>query len=124
AQATGHRAILVSFDGMSEGPIRQFTDSDATPSLWTMFRDGACAASVRPAFPSVTPVAHAAIWTGAYANVNGIAAIANGKLPLSETTILDVVDGYRAPSLRAEPIWIAAARQDRRVFSHMATQSP
>jgi hypothetical protein len=73
---------------------------------------------------SVTPSGHAAIYTGAYSNVNGIAAIANGALPLSGTTILESTDGYRAPQLTAEPIWIAAARQGKTVFSQMATQSP
>ena len=124
AQAAPHRVILVSFDGFSERPMRMFSDSVLSQSVWSMFRTGACAEGVRPAFPSVTPTGHASIWTGAYGNVNGIAAIANGKLPLDQTTILDFVDGYRAPSLRAEPIWLSAARQGKRVFSHMATQSP
>ena len=123
-QAPRHRAILVSFDGLSEGPLRMFTDSVSTPALWSMQRRGVCADGARPAFVSVTPSGHAAIYTGAYGNVNGIAAIANGALPLSRTTILDWTDGYRAPQLSAEPIWITAARQGRRVFSQMSTQSP
>ena len=89
-----------------------------------MFRNGVCAESVRPAFPSVTPTGHASIWTGAYANVNGVAAQSNGMLPVTVTSILDWTDGYKATSLRAEPIWITAARQGKTVYSHMATQSP
>jgi predicted AlkP superfamily pyrophosphatase or phosphodiesterase len=75
AQAARHRAILVSFDGFSEAPMRLFSDSLTAPELWSLFRTGACAASSRPAFPSVTPTGHAAIYTGAYSNVNGIAAV-------------------------------------------------
>src|SRR5262249_30166297 len=108
----------------SEAPARMFIDSASTPALWSMFRTAACADGARPPFVSVTPSGHAAIWTGAYSNVNGIAAIANGALPLASTTILESTDGYRAPQLSAEPIWLSAARQGKRVFSHMATQSP
>ena len=121
---TPHRAILISFDGFSESRVRQFSNAVTAPTLWNMFRTGVCAEAARPAFPSVTPTGHAALWTGAYGNVNGITARANGKLPLSQTSIVDWVDGYRAPALRAEPIWITAARQGKRAFVHMATQAP
>ncbi|HEY4139529.1 MAG TPA: alkaline phosphatase family protein, partial [Casimicrobiaceae bacterium] len=122
--SSAHRAILVSFDGFSEQRFREYADSVSAPHVWSMFRGGVCAESVRPAFPSVTPVGHASIWTGAYANVNGVSAQSNGKLPVTMTSILDWTDGYKATSLRAEPIWIAAARQGKTVYSHMATQSP
>lgn len=122
--SNAHRAILVSFDGFSEQRFREYADSASAPHVWNMFRTSACAESVRPAFPSVTPTGHASIWTGAYANVNGVSAHSNGKLPLTMTSILDWTDGYRATSLRAEPIWITAARQGKTVYSHMATQSP
>ncbi len=124
AQTTSHRAIIVSFDGFSEPWLRTYADSAAAPHLWRMFQRAECADAVRPAFPSVTPTGHASIWTGAYARVNGISASANGTLPWPETTILDVTDGFSAAALRAEPIWLTAARQGKTVFSHMATQSP
>src|ERR1700759_2952556 len=123
-QASPHRAILVSFDGFSEQRFREYADSASAPHVWSMFRTGVCAESVRPAFPSVTPVGHASIWTGAYANVNGVAAQSNGMLPLTITSILDWTDGYKATSLRAEPIWITAARQGKTVDSPTAPHSP
>ena len=98
AQAQRHRAIVVSFDGLSEAPARMFMDSLNTPTLWSMFHRDVCADGARPAFVSVTPSGHAAIWTGAYGNVNGIEAIGNGALPLDRTTILETTDGYRAPT--------------------------
>jgi predicted AlkP superfamily phosphohydrolase/phosphomutase len=124
AQQTGRRAILVSLDGLSEQRLAEFTDSSSAPALWRAVRGGACADGVRNAFPTVTPAAHAAIWTGAYGNVNGIAAHRNGVLPLDSTTILQTTDGFSAASLRAEPLWISAARQGVSVFAHMATQGP
>src|SRR5678815_5598896 len=60
---TPHRAILISFDGFSEPRMRQFSNATAAPTLWNMFRTGACAEAARPAFPSVTPTGHAALWT-------------------------------------------------------------
>ena len=124
SQPSPHRAILVSFDGFSEQRFREYGDSVSAPHVWSMFRTAVCAESVRPAFPSVTPTGHASIWTGAYSNVNGVAAQSNGMLPVTMTSILDWTDGYKATSLRAEPIWIAAARQGKTVYSHQATQSP
>jgi len=124
AQTPGRRAILVSFDGLSEQDLAAFSDSESAPALWSFVRGGACADGVRTAFPSVTPAAHASIWTGAYGNINGIAAHRNGALPLDSTTILETTDGFGAAALRAEPLWISAARQGVRVFAHMATQSP
>lgn len=119
-----HRAILVSYDGFSEQRFREYADSATAPHVWAMFGTAVCAESVRPAFPSVTPTGHAAIWTGAYANVNGVSGSANSRLPLTMTSVLESADGYRATALRAEPIWITAARQGKSVYSHMATQSP
>ena len=123
-QSTPHRAILVSFDGFSEPWLRAYSDRASAPALWRMFDTGVCADAERPAMPSVTPTSHASIWTGAYANVNGVSASSNGALPWPEKTILDVTDGYSPRALRAEPIWISAARQGVTVWSHMATQSP
>lgn len=124
AQRSARRAILVSFDGFSEQWMRAYADPSSTPALQRMFARGVCADVVRPAFPSVTPTSHAAIWTGAYSNVNGVSASANAALPWPEKSLLETTDGYKATALRAEPIWISAARQGRTVWSHMATQSP
>lgn len=124
AQSAPHRAILISFDGFSEQRFREYSDSATAPNIWSLFTQGVCAESVRPAFPSVTPTSHASIWTGAYPNVNGVSAHSNAELPIQDYTILDWIDGYKAAALRAEPIWITAARQGKTVFSHMATQSP
>ena len=124
AQEPPRRAILISFDGFSEQRVREYSDSLSAPNIWSMIQGGVCAESVRPAFPSVTPTGHASIWTGAYSNVNGVSASSNGALPLQSTTILDAIDGFSARALRAEPVWITAARQGKSVFGHIATQSP
>src|SRR4051812_35089303 len=89
AQTTPHRAILISFDGFSEQRFREYGDPTTAPHVASLFTKGVCAESARPAFPSVTPTSHAAIWTGAYSNVNGVSAHSNAMLPIQDNTILD-----------------------------------
>ncbi len=98
--------------------------AQAIPTFRAMFANAACAASARPPFPSVTAPGHAALWTGAYGNVNGISANAQPRLPRYENTITSNVSGYFVDGLRAEPIWITAARAGRRVAGHHGTQAP
>ena len=124
AQTQARRAIVVSFDGFSEQRLRQLTTAADAPAFWSLFSRGACAEAVRPSFPSVTPTGHAAIWTGAWGNVSGISASQNGALPHASTTILETSAGFSAAALRAEPIWITAARSGRRVYAHFVTQAP
>jgi predicted AlkP superfamily phosphohydrolase/phosphomutase len=119
-----HRAILVSFDGFSEQRLRENTTPEDAPSIWKLFTAGACAEASRPSFPSVTPAGHAAIWTGAYGNVNGIAAQQDGVLPPATSSIMETTNGFSAKSLRAEPLWITAAANGLHVFAHNVTQAP
>lgn len=118
------RAIVVSFDAFNERRVVETVDPARIPAIRALFAEGECAASLQPAFPSVTAAGHAAIWTGAYGNENGIAANTVLRLPASRFTILETTDGFRAPALRAEPIWITAALAGRTVFAHHVTQAP
>ncbi len=122
--ATNRRAILISFDAINEGRALETIPAAAIPTFRAMFANAACAASARPAFPSVTAPGHAALWTGAYGNVNGISANAQPQLPRSEHSLMSRVSGYFVDALRAEPIWITAARDGRRVAGHHVTQAP
>lgn len=118
------RIILTSFDALNEQRARETVPASAIPTFTAMFNSGACAESARPAFPSVTAPGHAALWTGAYGNVNGIAANAQLVLPRGEHTLLSSVSGYFVDGLRAEPLWITAARAGLRVAGHHVTQAP
>lgn len=123
-EAPHRRIILTSFDALSEARARETVPASAIPTFSAMFNAAACAASARPAFPSVTAPGHAALWTGAYGNVNGIAANAQPVLPRGEHTLLSSVSGYFVDGLRAEPLWITAARAGLRVAGHHVTQAP
>jgi hypothetical protein len=117
------RAILLSLDALSEQRVRALPDGVA-PNLKAMFRDGACAAFALPAFPSVTAAGHAAISTGAFGDVNGVAANLQPILPRDRNRMTDLESGYLAGPLRAEPIWITAALAGLDVVSHHFTQGP
>lgn len=118
------RAILVSFDALNEQRALTSIPAAAIPAFRALFANGACAASARPPFPSVTAPGHAALWTGSYGNVNGISANAMPRLPRSRNSLTSRVSGYFVDNLRAEPIWITATRAGLRVTGQHVTQAP
>lgn len=120
AQAPGRRAIVVSYDALNEGRVAG-TLGEAVPTFQRLRREAACTDGARPMFPSLTAASHAAIWTGAYGNVNGIAG---NQLHRPDGGVLGLVDGFRAASLDAEPAWLAFGRQDLRVTAIHVTQAP
>jgi hypothetical protein len=124
AAVSARRAILVSFDALNERRARESLPAGALPAFDALFEGGACAASARPAFPSVTAPGHAALWTGTYGRVNGIAANDMPVLPRNAHPITSRVSGYFVNNLRAEPVWITTARAGRRVTGHHVTQAP
>lgn len=124
AEALPRRAILLSIDALSEARVQGSLGAEFVPGLRAMFEQGACVAHSVPAFPSLTAPGHAALWTGAYGDVSGIRGNSQPRLPREAHTLLDQGSGYSAEWSRAEPLWIALARQGRRVVGHHVTQAP
>ncbi|HYW14514.1 MAG TPA: alkaline phosphatase family protein, partial [Longimicrobium sp.] len=124
APAPARRAILVSFDALNERRVLETLPAEAVPNFRALFAGGACAEYARPAFPSVTAPGHASLWTGAYGNVNGIAANNQPPLPQDAHSLTERVSGFEYAALRAEPIWITAAAAGLSVVGHHATQAP
>ncbi len=118
------RAILVSFDSFSERRALETLDAARIPEIHALLGESACAEYAIAHFPSVTAPGHAAIWTGAYGDVNGVVANLQPRLPRERHTIMELATGYSAEALRAEPIWIAAGGAGRRVVAHQVTQAP
>jgi predicted AlkP superfamily phosphohydrolase/phosphomutase len=117
------KVILVSLDGLA---YKIWSDDLAVRELRSLRRiagQGVVARGMIQAFPSVTPAGHAALWTGAYGNVSGIVAANNPVLPRSEHTFLERQSGFNGDLLRAEPLWLTAARQGIKVVAHQATQN-
>lgn len=123
ADVVSRRAILVSFDAMNEERARRTVDPAAIPNLLRFFADASCADGARPMWPSLTAASHAALWTGAYGNVNGVTANSQSPLPWSEFSLTETRSGFEARELRAEPIWISAARAGLAVVGHQVTQA-
>lgn len=113
------RVFLISLDGMGH---QLFTTDPVAKKLRTLHRlsrEGAMAeGGIRPAYPSTTGNSHAALWTGAYGDINGIHANATPIAPRAEHTAFERNIGFRSDSLRAEPIWVTAARQGVSVVGH------
>ena len=135
------RAILVAYDSFNENRVRDTRseqelrrshnripratlDTSKVPAITRLFRDAACAASARPAFPSVTSPGLASLWTGAYGDVSGISANWQPMLPRDRHTLLEMASGYLVTGLRAEPMWISAGADGGRVTAHHVTQAP
>ena len=141
AQEQSRRAILVAYDSFNESRVRGTSgdralrwqgdspssttlDADSIPAITRLFRGAACAASARPAFPSVTSPGLASLWTGAYGDVNGISANSQPVLPRESHTLLETTSGYLVTGLRAEPMWISAGADGITVTAHHVTQAP
>lgn len=122
--APPRRAIVVSFDAFNERRITDTVDPARIPAIRALFGAGSCAVSVQPAFPSVTAAGHAAVWTGGFGNVSGIAANSHLRLPSAAHSILETLNGFSVAGLRAEPLWISAAATGMTVFAHHVTQAP
>jgi hypothetical protein len=117
------RAILVSFDALNEERLRSTLPAESIPTFLRFFEQASCADGARPMWPSVTAASHAAIWTGAYGDVNGVVANTQAPLPWSEFALTDLRSGFEPRELTAEPIWISAGRAGRTVVGHHVTQA-
>ncbi|HST62291.1 MAG TPA: alkaline phosphatase family protein, partial [Longimicrobium sp.] len=124
APAPARRAILVSFDALNERRVLETLPAEAVPNFRALFAGGACTEYARPAFPSVTAPAHASLWTGAYGDVNGIAANAQPPLPQDAHSLTERISGFEYAALRAEPLWVTAAAAGLSVVAHHTTQAP
>lgn len=110
--------ILVSWDGAADWVIDKLLAEGKLPNVARLVASGVRAEASRPAWPSKTACGHAAIWTGAYSDGNGISGNWVPRLPKAEHTLLEDQSGYHSTGLTAEPLWISAARagKGRRAF--------
>ena len=69
---------------------------------------GATAAGSITSWPAKTASGHATLYTGAWPDVHGVTG---NEVVLPGASILEPVSGFRSEALRAEPLWVTAARQ-------------
>jgi len=120
----GPRAILLSVDALNEAIFRETLDPQRAPALHRIFTEGMCADHAVSAFPSVTAASHAVLWTGAYGNVNGVAANLQPRLPRDRHSLLDLLRGFSYEALSAEPLWITGGKAGIPVTGQHVTQAP
>jgi predicted AlkP superfamily pyrophosphatase or phosphodiesterase len=101
------RAVMVSLDGAGSALVDDAVARGVMPRLEALRRRGARAASVGP-LPSKTAPGHAALYTGAWADRNGITG---NEIPLREGGFFRFTSGYGSEPLSAEPLWVTAARE-------------
>ena len=123
APGTKSRLIIISWDGNADWVVDKLLDEGTLPNVARLARNGVRADYVTPAFPSVTAPGHAAIWTGAYSDVNGVSGNNVPLLPRSEHTLLEQQDGFSFAALKAEPLWLTALLAGKRVVSLSATHA-
>ena len=103
------RAVLLSLDGAGAEVIDDAVARGLMPRLAALRAQGASARGSISALPTKTAPGHAALFTGAWGDRNGIAG---NEVPVPGGTVLETQTGYSSTPLTAEPIWYAAARQD------------
>lgn len=117
------KLLLVSWDGAPDWVVDRLLEEGKLPGVARLSREGVRAESMIAGFPSKTAVGHAAIFTGCWGVTNGITGNLIPMLPRSSHTVLEAASGFASSSLRAEPIYVAAAKAGRRVAVLSATQS-
>jgi len=102
------RAILVSLDGSAADLLDDAVTRGIMPSLARLRQRGATATSSLSTLPAKTAPGHAALFTGAWSDRNGIAG---NDVAVPGASVLESDDGYTSTHLVAEPLWVTAARQ-------------
>lgn len=117
------RLVLVSWDGAADWVVDRLLAEGRLPNLAALAARGVRAEHSVTGFPSKTAVGHAALWTGAWGDVDGIAGNTLPVEPLARHTLLESRSGFSAEALAAEPLFVTAAKAGRRVVVLSATQT-
>lgn len=112
------KLVLVSIDGASATAIDDAVARGVMPNLAALRAAGAHGRSLT-ALPAKTPAGHAALFTGAWSDRNGIGGI---DMPVPGASVLTAESGFTSDRLTAEPFWVTAARQGLDVTTINATQ--
>jgi predicted AlkP superfamily phosphohydrolase/phosphomutase len=116
----GRRAVLASLDGAGAAVVEEMVGRGLMPNLAALRARGAVPSGSLGPLPTKTAPAHAAIFTGAWSDVNGVAG---NEVPVPGGSVLQSRDGYDSQRLLVEPIWVTAARQGLEVTVAQATQA-
>ncbi len=113
------KGILLSLDGASAPVLDEAVARGVMPNLARLRKAGSTASGSITCLPGKTAAGHATLFTGAWPDRHGIAG---NQVPLPGRPVNETVSGYASMPLRAEPLWVAAARQGLQVSVVSATQ--
>jgi predicted AlkP superfamily phosphohydrolase/phosphomutase len=113
--------VLVTIDGAAAPVIEDAIRRGVMPKLAKLRASGAFSREGSlSSLPIKTPAGHAALYTGAWSDRNGIAGI---DMSVPGASVLTEVSGFSTEMLRAEPLWVTAARQGLHATVVSATQT-
>jgi predicted AlkP superfamily pyrophosphatase or phosphodiesterase len=112
------KAVLLSVDGAAAWVLEDAVKRGVMPRLAALRSSGAVARAVS-GWPPKTAVGHATLYTGAWSDVHGIVG---NDVPAPGRSVVESDSGYDSLHLKAEPIWVTAARQGLQVTVAAATQ--
>ncbi len=110
------RVVLISFDAGADWIVDRLIAAGKAPAFAALAREGAQADAMISVIPSLTAVAHASLWTGAFPRSHGATDNYMPMAPAAAHTLVERRSGYLSDVLRAEPIWDTAARYGKRVM--------
>jgi len=123
AEGAPPKLIVISWDGAGDVVIDRLLSEGKLPNLARLAASGLRAEWSVTSFPSKTSVGHAAVWTGAWPDTNGVAGNRSLYPEASGHSLLENRSGFSAETLTAEPLYVTAAKAGRRVVVLSATQS-
>lgn len=116
------RVVLVSWDAGADWVVDRLLAEGRLPAVSRMASEGVRAEHMLAAYPSKTAVGHAALFTGCWPDINGVSGNLVPLLPRASHRLTETSSGFASTALRAEPLFVTAARGGRRVVVLSATQ--
>ncbi len=116
--------VYISWDGSPGWVVERLLDEGKLPNVQRLVDSGVWVRRTVGNWPSLTAAGHAAVFNGAFGNVNGVTA--NGVHQASFETVTMGTrgpSGFSAVNLITEPIWVTAARQGWNAVLVSVTQS-
>lgn len=114
------KVLLLSLDGAAAEEMAAAAARGVMPHLARLRASGATARGLLPPVPAKTAPGHAALFTGAWSDRNGVSA---NQQPRPGASLLESDSGFASSLLRAEPLWVTAARQGLRATVVSGPQS-
>ena len=116
------KLVVISWDGAPDWVVDRLLYEDHLPHLVALSERGTRAAYSRTSMPSKTAVGHATLWTGAWPGETGVLS---NTVPRrgAEHTLLDHQRGFESTVLQAEPLFLTAALDGRKVVLLSATHN-